>query len=482
MKRIKVVSIIIAVVTLLQSNVGFAQENESLSLDSSLVLAATNNPQVKAAYTRYLAALEKVPQVGTLPDPEASFGFFLKPMSLLGGDQVSDMRVMQMFPWFGTLKTARNEASEMAKAKYDLFNVERSDLFFKVKAKWYQMVKISHEITLTEENIQLLQSLEKIALIKFQEASSSPGSMSNSGQMGSGSSAMGTMKASSVSSGGMSGMGGNTVQSKPVASSSSMSSGGSMGGSGTGMQDVLRVKMEILDQQNKLELLNDQLKTAKSEFNALLNRDVHTIFTIDNNLKSVELPAEKAAIVDSILQNNPMLAMLASESRAYEAMGEKAKKMGLPMLGVGLDYMLIQKREGNTSMMNGKDMVMPMVSVSLPIYRKKYNAMQKEAQLMQESSRLESESLKNDLQVQYRNFVQLLDDARRRMTLNKEQEDLARKTTDLLLTGFANTGVGYEEVLRMQYRVLDYGFKYIEAVTDYNTSVALAEKLMNAVK
>ena len=68
------------------------------------------------------------------------------------------------------------------------------------------------------------------------------------------------------------------------------------------------------------------------------------------------------------------------------------------------------------------------------------------------------------------------------MKLNKEQEELARKTTDLLLTGFSNTGAGYEEVLRMQYRVLDYGYKYIEAVTDYNTSVALAEKLMNAVK
>lgn len=482
MKRIRIISIIIAVITLLQSNVGFGQEVEKLSLDSSLVIAAKNNPQVKAAYTRYLAALEKVPQVGSLPDPEASLGFFLKPMSLLGGDQVSDMRVMQMFPWFGTLKTARDEASEMAKAKFELFNAEKADLFFRVKAKWYLTEKISHEIALTEENIQLLQSLEKIALIKFQEAASSSGSMNNSGQMSSGSSAMATMKTSSASSGGMSGMGGNAVQSKPMASSPSMSSGGSMGSSGTGMQDVLRVKMEILDQQNKLELLNDQLQTAKTEFNALLNRDVHTVFTIESNLESVELPAEKAAIADSILQNNPMLAMLSSESSAYEAMGEKAKKMGLPMLGAGLDYMLIQKREGNTSMMNGKDMVMPMVSVSIPIYRKKYDAMQKEAQLMQESAQLESESLKNDLQVQYRNFVQSLDDAERRMKLNKEQEELARKTTDLLLTGFSNTGAGYEEVLRMQYRVLDYGYKYIEAVTDYNTSVALAEKLMNAVK
>lgn len=466
------------IAVVLPGTAAFAQQR--LSLDSSLVLAAKNNPRLKAAYTRYLAALEKVPQVGSLPDPEASFGFFLKPMSLLGGDQVSDLRVMQMFPWFGTLKTARNEASEMALAKFELFNAEKADLFFRVKSSWYEMEKISHEIALIKENIELLESLEKIALIKFQEAGTGGGAMNNSATMRSGSSSMNSMSSDNTGSGGMSGMGGNAVQTKPAASSSSMASGSSMGNSGTGMQDVLRVKMEILDQQNKLALLNDQLQTAKTAFNALLNRDVRTPFELESNLKPALLPAEKSAIADSILQNNPMLAMLARESNAFGLMGEKAKKMGLPMLGAGLDYMLIQKREGNPSMMNGNDMLMPMVSVSIPIYRKKYDAMQKEAQLMQQSAQFDAEALKNDLQVQYRNFVQSLDDAERRMKLNNEQEELARKTTELLLTEFSNTGTGYEEVLRMQYRVLDYGFKYIEALTDYNTSVALAEKLMNA--
>ena len=48
-------------------------------------------------------------------------------------------------------------------------------------------------------------------------------------------------------------------------------------------------------------------------------------------------------------------------------------------LGLGLNYSLINKNEMSTSAMNGKDMIMPMVTVTLPIYRKKYNAMQTEA-------------------------------------------------------------------------------------------------------
>ncbi len=476
MKRIRIYVLLITVVVLRLT--GYGQEN--LTLDTSLVIAAKNNPQLKAAFTRYLAALEKVPQVGSLPDPEASFGFFIRPMELLGGNQVSDMRVMQMFPWFGTLKTSRDEASEMAKAKLELFNAEKADLFFRVKKNWYDIIKISNEITLTEDNIELLQSLEKILIIDFREGGTGSEDMNKSGQMSSGSPDMDQMSGNKAEPEGMSGMSGNTVQLKPgTSSASSMSSESSMGKTGGRMQDVLRVKMEILDQQNKLALLSDRLQTAKTEFNALLNRDVNTAFDPEEKLQVEALPADKTAIADSILNNNPMLDMLASESNSYYLMGKKAKKMGLPMLGVGIDYMLIQKRDGNTSMMNGKDMLMPMISVSIPIYRKKYNAMQKEAQLMQESAQLDAEGLKNDLRIQYRTLVQSLDDAGRRITLYKKQEELARKTTDLLLAGFSNTGTGYEEVLRMQYRVLDYGFRYIEAVTDYNTSVALAAKLMN---
>jgi hypothetical protein len=51
-----------------------------------------------------------------------------------------------------------------------------------------------------------------------------------------------------------------------------------------------------------------------------------------------------------------------------------------------------------------------------------------------------------------------------------------------LLSGFSTTGNNYEEILRMQMRVLDYAFKHIEAIVDYNMAAAMAEKLMNSVK
>ena len=86
-----------------------------------------------------------------------------------------------------------------------------------------------------------------------------------------------------------------------------------------------------------------------------------------------------------MLANNPMLGMLNYEKQSFEARKKMVSRMGFPMVGIGLNYSLINKTEipmGDPEM-NGKDMLMPMVAVTLPIYRKKYNAMKNEAELLE---------------------------------------------------------------------------------------------------
>jgi outer membrane protein TolC len=470
---------IIIICLLLTYQTGNAQEPGN-ELGLYLEMASRNNPELKATFNQYMASLEKVPQMGSLTDLQASFGYFIQPMELLGGNQIGNVQVMQMFPWFGTLKASKDEASMMAKAKYEEFNEAKAELFFQVKSVWYQLMKDDREIELVRDNIRFLESLEKLALVKFQSPAGGISSTDIQRNSPINNSEGGTMNNSSDGMNGMSSE--NTANNMTSENTSSVGMSESMNSPQNGLQDVLRVKMEILEQQNRLASLSDQRRTEEAKFNALLNRDLSAQVEISDSLVTIPLPVNKYAIVDSILSNNPMLSMLESETSSYAFMEQKAKKMSLPMLGLGLNYMVIKEREENTSMMNGKDMIMPMVSVSIPVYRKKYNAMKNEARLMQEAGNQEAIDLKNKLLVQYQQFIQNLDDAERRISLYKQQEELAQRTTDILLTGFTTTGNDYEEVLRMQMKVLDYSFKHIEAIVDYNTTVAMAEKLMNSVK
>src|SRR5450631_1412643 len=74
--------------------------SQSDSLYHYLEIAAKSNPTVLQRFNEYKAAMQKVPQVGSLSDPELSMGVFLTPMYLMDGKQKADIRLMQMFPWF----------------------------------------------------------------------------------------------------------------------------------------------------------------------------------------------------------------------------------------------------------------------------------------------------------------------------------------------------------------------------------------------
>ena len=97
----------------------YAQETESLN--QYLQIAGENNPHLKSLFNQYLAALEEVPQVGTLPDPQVSFAVFIQPIETRVGAQRASFSASQMFPWFGTLTAQEQVAAERAKAQLQQF-------------------------------------------------------------------------------------------------------------------------------------------------------------------------------------------------------------------------------------------------------------------------------------------------------------------------------------------------------------------------
>ena len=132
----------------------------------------------------------------------------------------------------------------------------------------------------------------------------------------------------------------------------------------------------------------------------------------------------------------------------------------------------------STSPMNGKDMIMPMVTVTLPIYRKKYKAMQTEAGLMKTATEQNYMATSNSLQTEYYEAIKLYQDAQRRITLYESQSLLAKKSLDIMIKSFSASGSGLTDILRIRQQTLDYEFKKVEAVSDYNTAIAWLKRLM----
>ena len=406
---------IIGIIVLLLMVQNLSAQDE---LNQYLAVAAENNPGVKAKFNEYLAALEKVPRVGTLPDPQVSFGYFIQPVETRVGPQRAKISASQMFPWFGTLGAKRDIATEMAKSKYETFEAAKSELFYKVKANWYNLYFTQKAIGITRENINILQIFRKISLSKVE-----------SGQ------------ASTV--------------------------------------DVLRVEIEISDLENQLALLNDKYTAQQAGFNNLLNVEENRTVLIPDSLKNETLAYSREAILDSIRQVNPALHQLDYMASAYEQQESLARKSGSPNIMVGADYIITGKSNMPEVSGSGKDaIVFPMVGISVPIYQKKYASMEKEAQLMQQSVEAQKADRTNKLESDFETANKDYNDAGRRIPLFKLQSERANKALSILQTEYETDGKNFEEILRMERQLLKYKLELEKARSDKGAAIAYIEYLM----
>ena len=464
---------IIIVVLLISLNPETNGQQQTDSLMLYLELAAKNNPLVLQRYAEYQAALEKVPQVGSLPDPELNTGVFLRPMELLNGKQLAEIQLMQMFPWFGTLNAAKDEMSLMAKSRYETFRDAKSLVFLEVQRTWYEMQKNFHSIRITGQNIEILKALERLALVRFRTSSTPGASSVSSSEM-----PVSNPSENSTGSRGMQGMGNtSSAGSEPSVSMQDNSMDRPSGGSG--LTDLYRIQIEIGDLENNVALLRSLQITITARFNSYLGRNAAFPVILPDTMIADTSGLDLLSVPDNILKSNPMLMMLEYERQSFIAREKMVRKMGFPMVGLGISYSVINKNEMSSSDMNGKDMVMPMVSVTLPVYRKKYKAMHREAVFMKSATEQNFNATANSLQTEYYQALQLYEDARRRIKLYADQSLLSKKSLDIVINSFSVSGSGLADIFQIRRQNLDYEFKKIEATADINTAIAWLKRLGN---
>ena len=286
---------------------------QDLTLEDYLAIAAENNPGLQAQYKAFEAALEKIPQAKGLPDPTLSFGYFISPVETRVGPQRARFSLSQMFPWFGTLKASGDVAALKAEAQYQAFLDQKNQLFYQVSASYYPLYELDRWLTLERENAEILESYKTIATTKFENAE------------------------------------------------------------GT-LVNVLRVDLMLKDATTNIEILEEKQQPLVTTFNKLLNQEEFAPIERPDTLVVMEEAPEVSK--DSLFTQNPVLEELEFKIKASEAQEVLAEKQGLPKLGIGLDYVMVGQREDLTPGMSiqddGQDALMPMVSLSIPLYRGKY--------------------------------------------------------------------------------------------------------------
>jgi outer membrane protein TolC len=158
---------------------------------------------------------------------------------------------------------------------------------------------------------------------------------------------------------------------------------------------------------------------------------------------------------------------------------ELARKASMPKIGIGLDYVVVSKRGVNNLTDDGKDVVMPMATISLPLYRSKYKATIKEASLNQEALKLYKHEYMNSLSNEYYLGNYNLTRSIKFMKLYKSEISKTNSILDLLLVSYTTSGKDFVEILRTQQKLLDYQLKLETQTKEYYSAIAQLEFLTN---
>ena len=70
--------------------------------------------------------------------------------------------------------------SLMAKAKFESFREAKLQVYFDVQQSWNELQKVQQSIRISEKNLEILRTLERLSLVKFKAASTGSGTTSNS--------------------------------------------------------------------------------------------------------------------------------------------------------------------------------------------------------------------------------------------------------------------------------------------------------------
>ncbi|MFD2202746.1 TolC family protein [Shivajiella indica] len=446
-------------------------------LDNYIKEAVENNLGLQASFKQYQVSLEKVNQV-SLDNPQLNIGIYTRPMELLMGNQRAEASIMQMFPWFGMLKTQKDEATLMAEAQYEAFREERNRLVFQVKDTYFQLLQLQHTIDITQENLEILKVLEELAIVRYQGGNTSGTVSSLSKVLGNSNPSSGA----TAQSDGMN-MAGSSSSSAPMGQNTAGNGMNSMPSSSGKLTDVLRLQVQIKALESELSQLEVNKRPLVTKFNQLIGRERNEDVEIAAQENLTNINGWEEVYLDSILLNNPMLMMLEKESLAYRKQAEMAKLEGSPMLGAGLNYMVFSPRP-ESGMIGGMDgmeympsgmgnnMVMPMVSMTLPIYRKKYKSMQSEAILWMESSQKQKIELENLLATEFETISTSIKDSERKLKLLEEQIELMQQTLEISVTSYSSEGSSMEEIFSIQRELLD--FKLEKLTTEIERQVAIA--------
>ena len=382
------------------------------SVEDLIMQAKEYNPGLKALQLDYQSALQKADQVNDWPDPTVNIGIGVLPVETRLGAQRFKIGVSQMIPWKGLLDAKRNVAGAMAEVQAYEDDIKEIDIEYAIRTAYSTIQFLEAKKEIISKRLEVLDALEEMSKSAVR---SGKGKLSN-----------------------------------------------------------------VLFTERKREVLeaDDSLLDKKIEQpSIMINR--WTGQELDKKIEATpytETLDNEDVIMDFASNQHPQYKKLNNARIVSDAKVELIKYESKPKIGVGLDYAYIDARNDVEIPGNGRDILMPMGSITIPLHKGRYSAIRQEETIKQQAIDQKIEEIRDmytaEVKLAY-STIEYSDDVIRKYESLKE---ITSETLKLMRTEYAAEGTRFEELLRLEMELIDYDLEIIKAQYERRLAQAILSK------
>ena len=402
-----------SIIVLYFISIGSAHLQDLSSLYNEL---ESNNYELKAFDKQKDAVLEGAEQFVWLPDPEFGLGIFPSPVETRLGSQLFRLSAMQMIPNKGISNQKKQTALLKASPIQDQKNVKLLQNRLAIKKEWLNIYLIKNSQNIIKRNIELLESLENIALKKVE--------------------------------------------------------------SGKGkMSDVLIVQLKKNEIIEQVKILDSKLIPPNMNINQLLNRNPMQRINISENLEFPYIAFDKNEVLSNIQKSHPKVSFLNKQkdiSRSEIQLSEYAQK---PAFGVGLDYIYVNARNDAEPSWNGRDILQLKATMKIPINKKSYEAKDKSNLARIEALELQEINLRSDFERLIENAFSKYETAKLNKELAEKQIATIKAIINLLEKEYAAENSGFDQLISMELEIIKYEKQILESIVEAHRAINVIENL-----
>ncbi len=394
-------------------------------LDTYLNEALGRNPLIARSFAQYQSALQRLPQVSSLPDPMLSLTQYLRSPETRVGAQTTALSLSQNLPWFGKLSDKEKIAAKEAAAFRSLHEAQKAEIIRQVRLAYYSLGYIDRAIDITNEDISVLERFESLARARYQQ--------------------------------------------------------------GVGLQQaVVKLQAEITRDQSRLEELKRQRVDLEAILNSL--RDLPSDSPIDKvpqeGRPKVNISLDYLYQVGR--HNRPEIQAALLQIEKDEKRIQLARRNYWPDFTIGAGFINVMNRSDlpgilNPPDQNGKNIFSFTASINIPIRRKKYDAAVSEATQDKLASTEGYRNIVNSMEAAIRAIGYSIETAERQISLY--ENTLLPQTEQALRSTEAAYSTGSLEILELldsERILLDVRLGLAKLNSDYMKSLAEMERAVGA--